>query len=362
MRLAFPNLIVLAIARSLAGITASGTFIVITIYLREISQNDIIATLGSLPTLLQNSGFLLMFIIGATCDYYRMLWIFLLLPCICAVLFLAIPESPDYLVKHDKLDHALETIAFLRGLTKDHPIVKADVEFMKRIEDEHKLLPKISFKVILRDKAWRRGFLICLVVFTIHAWNGAFTILVFAESILKEGHFNIIRAEYQTISFPSCMIVASLCFICIAEKWGRRNLLATSFTVTMIAFIILGIGLKIHLCGYCIPNFLPFLLMIVVVVMYSGGIRPLPSIIATEMFSFQIRAKVIGLLIAYSWVVVSTQLLAYGHLVDTIGLPFTFILFGFMNFIGLVSSLLLPETKGRNVEEIKKLLLQGKSS
>ncbi|XP_047510091.1 facilitated trehalose transporter Tret1-like isoform X2 [Pieris napi] len=245
LRIFFPNIIILSIARALSGISASGVFVIVTVYLREISQHDIIAALGSLPVLMQNTGVFLIYLIGAYFDYFTVLWIMLVFPVSMIILLWQIPESPEFLVKEGLMDH-LQAVAYI---------------------------------------------------------------------------------------------------------------------VTVIAFTVLGISLLLEdiYQSIDIPQWLHVLCMTATVAMYSGGIRPLPSIIITEMFSFKVRAKVMGVLTTYGWLVVSTQLFSYGFLVDVIGLPLTFLLYAVVNLIGMIFSLLLPETKGRTPEDIRNIFMHHSS-
>ncbi|CAH4038217.1 unnamed protein product [Pieris brassicae] len=366
LRIFFPNIIMLSIARALSGISASGVFVIVTVYLREISQHNIIAALGSLPVLMQNTGVFLIYLIGAYFDYFTVLWIMLVFPVSMIILLWKIPESPEFLVKEGLMDKAHDTVAFLRGLKPNDERVIADVEFLKRLEDQFAHLPKTNFYVIFKDKAWRKAFILIFVLFTCHAWNGAMVIVAYASTIVRvaeHGHLSFIRPELQCLCFPVVMITASLCFVFVAEKLGRRHLQAVAYIITVIALTVLGISLLLEDIYKCSdgPQWLHVLCMTATVAMYSGGIRPLPSIIITEMFSFKVRAKVMGVLTTYGWLVVSSQLFTYGFLVDIVGLPITFLMYAAVNLIGMIFALLLPETKGRTPEDIRNIFI-GHSS
>ncbi|CAG4939759.1 unnamed protein product [Colias eurytheme] len=361
LRLTVPNVIALIIARAVAGISSSGTFAITPIYIRELSQNSLIGILGSISVLMQNLGFLIMYLIGAYFDYFTVLWIFLAFPLAMGVLMLKAPESPAFLVKRGKIDEAYTAIAFLRGLKTDDKEIKTEIEYMQKQEETFKNLPKVDLKAIFKDKAWRHGLLLMFSIFTIYAWNGAFATITYASAILESTGSNLgISPEMQTLSFPIVMIVASLLFTSIAERFNRKPLLIGSFLISAIALVCLGIAMRMQSYGYTIPNWLPVTCLMIVVAFYAGGVRTLPFIILTEMFNFQARAKVMGCISTYAWLTTTSQLFAYTPLTDAFGIYTTFILYGFLNLVGALFTSILPETRGKTDEIIRDELANGK--
>ncbi|CAG4939762.1 unnamed protein product [Colias eurytheme] len=361
LRIMLPNIIALSIARAAAGMSASGAFAITPVYIRELSQNNLIGVLGSISVLLQNLGFLIMYLIGAYFDYFTVLWIFLAFPLVMAVLMLKAPESPAFLVKRGKIDEASRAVAFLRGLKTDDKEVKTEIEYMQNQEETFKNLPKVDLIAIFKDKAWRRGLLLMLPIFTIQAWNGAFAIITYATAILESTGNNFgITPELLTLSFPIAMIIASFAFTSIAERFNRKPLLIGAYLISAISLAGLGIALLIQSYGYTIPGWLPVTCMIIAVAFYAGGVRASPYIITTEMFNFQARAKVMGCIGTYAWLSVATQLYAYAPLIDTFGIHTTFIFFGFLNLLGALITCLIPETRGKTDEMIRDELANGK--
>ncbi|CAG4939765.1 unnamed protein product [Colias eurytheme] len=361
LRIMLPNIIALSIARAAAGISASGAFAVTPVYIRELSQNNLIGVLGSVSVLLQNLGFLIMYLIGAYFEYFTVLWIYLAFPLAMGVLMLKAPESPAFLVKRGKIDEASRAVAFLRGLKTDDKEVKSEIEYMQNQQETFRNLPTVDLKAIFKDKAWRRGLILMLSVFTIYAWNGAFAILSYASAILESTGNNFgISPELQSLSFPIVMIIASFAFTSIAEKFDRKPLLIGAYLISAIALAGLGIALLIQSYGYTIPGWLPISCMMIAVALYAAGVRTLPFIITTEMFNFQARAKVMGCICIYAWLSVAIQLFTYTAITDTFGIHTTFIFFGFLNVLGALITCLIPETRGKTDEMIRDELANGK--
>ncbi|CAH2216346.1 jg15706, partial [Pararge aegeria aegeria] len=104
IRLSYSSTTTLIIARVVSGLASGGCFNIVPMYIKEISQDNIRGTLGTLPTVLQTLGVFIVYIIGAYLDYFTMNCIILILPIVTILLMLKAPESPAYLVKQGKMD------------------------------------------------------------------------------------------------------------------------------------------------------------------------------------------------------------------------------------------------------------------
>ncbi|CAF4872918.1 unnamed protein product [Pieris macdunnoughi] len=292
IKILFPNITALCIARTLTGFFSGGVFVVGPMYVREISQSDMIGSLGSIQVLLQNMGFLIIYLVGAYMEYFQVLYVMAAFPVLMALLMLRAPESPAFLVKLGKIEEAHKAVAYLRGLDTDDKIVITEVEAMQRQEKEFQAMPKLDFISILKDKAWRRGLIIILIIFTFHAWNGAFAIIAYASAILSSTGVDFgISPELQTLSFPIVSIMASFTLTAVAEKFGRK-----------------------------------------------------------------VRTRLMGCVVTHAWISGAVQLFAYAPVADAFGLPATFILFGVFNLLGAIVTFYLPETRGKTDEEIQQQL------
>lgn len=75
---------------------------------------------------------------------------------------------------------------------------------------------------------------------------------------------------------------------------------------------------------------------------------------------FQIRAKAMGFIVTYCWLVSFFQLTAFGCISTAIGEYGAFFTFAAVNLLGaLVAAVALPETKGKTVDQIE-VELRGK--
>ncbi|XP_026750502.2 facilitated trehalose transporter Tret1-like [Galleria mellonella] len=346
----------LLIARICAGVAAGGCFCITPMYVKELSQDNIRGLLVSLMGLSQNLGFFLMYAMGAFLDYYTLLWIVVWLPLVLIALLIKIPESPAFLIKSEKYEAAASTIAFFRGLNPEDKEVVYEIDCMKNENIYFKSLPDISLISILKNKPWRKGLLLLLLVFTFQAGNGCFAIITYASSILVSSGVTI-SPDIQTLSIPAVMIIGSVFSIACVERVGRKVLLVTTFGITVASFLCLASIMLVQHQGGSVPGWLCVIAIVAAVWAYAAGVAPIPNVIMSEMFNFQIRAKMLGCIVTYGWFISFVQLIAFTPISNVLGTYGTFYCFAGINLLGIfVTLVLMPETKGKTVEEITLIL------
>ncbi|KAG6457202.1 hypothetical protein O3G_MSEX010171 [Manduca sexta] len=350
----------LILARICCGLGGAATFNTVPIYVKDICQANIRGRTGLLMMLSQNIGILAMYAMGAYLDYYIVLWIVLVMPVLSIALLFLAPESPAFLVKVNKAEEATATIAKLRGLDATDKVVQNEMDIIKREDEAFKSIADVSFKGILKQRAWRRGFFLMMVIIIAHACNGAFTIITYASMILKQLRV-IVSPELQSLSIPVFMIFASLVSMSLVERLGRKVILATCYIISAIALGSLGTILVLQQQGMTVPGWMPIVVIIVTVCCYAAAVSPMPFVIMSEMFNFQVRSKVMCCLLIEAWLLSFMQLFSYTRIADAFGAHVAFFIFVAINVFGAFCVLVfLPETKGKTVEEIENDLLKRK--
>ncbi|CAH0748757.1 unnamed protein product [Diatraea saccharalis] len=356
IKLASSNTMALIIARIFAGIPAGGCFNLTPMYVKEISQNNTRGTLVSLTMMFSNIGLLAMYSMGAYLEYHIILWIALSISAISLALMWMAPESPAFLVKKGRIEEAAETIALLRGLHIDDKIVQTELEEMKNEEAHFVTMERITFMGIFKNKAWRRGFILCTTLLATLDLNGYFTIFTYAWSIMTEAGVTV-NPELQTLSIPVLMIIGSLLSMICVEKLGRKFLLAGAYIISSLSICCLATILLLQKNEIVVPSWMPVVAIVTTVWAYAAGILPMTYVVMAEVFNFQVRAKLLGCIVTLGWFISFVQLSLYGT-VSTLGLHTIFYFFATTNLFGALTSMLfLPETKGRSVEEIERMLL-----
>lgn len=128
----------LFIGRILAGLSAGGVFVLIPLYVAEISEDKIRGSLGSFFIFSINFGTLLTFIAGNYLDYKTVAYTMIALPILFLVVFMFLPETPQFLIKCGREKDAEKSLRFLRGC-------KSSSEAPENVKNElQELFKKIS--------------------------------------------------------------------------------------------------------------------------------------------------------------------------------------------------------------------------
>lgn len=144
------DMICLLIARLLGGIGGGGIFVVLPMYISEITQDNKRGLFSIFLILTHGIGILLGYIAGAYMSYLSVALVSLILPIIFAIGFMFFPETPQYLLTRNKTDAARKALEFYRKSTNENNEAMND-------EFEH-LLETMKIRVTMNNKMELKDF------------------------------------------------------------------------------------------------------------------------------------------------------------------------------------------------------------
>lgn len=131
---------ILLIGRFFAGLAAGGVFVLVPLYVYEISEDKNRGTLGSFFIFSINFGTLIMFLAGHYLNYFVVPRIMISFPIIFALTFAFLPETPQHLLKCGKPKQAENSLKFLRGCKAEkivpEKIISELLEMSKKIDED----------------------------------------------------------------------------------------------------------------------------------------------------------------------------------------------------------------------------------
>src|SRR5690625_1353648 len=149
------------------------------------------------------------------------------------------------------------------------------------------------------------------------------------------------------------LVLGSLLFLVIADKFKRRTLLTLGGTVMGLSFIFPAI------LNAIIPNTNPMMIVVflsIYVAFYSFTWAPLTWVIVGEIFPLMIRGRASGLASSFNWL--GSFLVGLMFPIMTASMPqeVVFAIFGVICLLGvLFVRIRVPETRGYTLEEIEKI-------
>jgi MFS family permease len=256
-----------------------------------------------------------------------------------------LPDSPRWLAEKDRYDQALEVLTTIDG-----------PEYARREIEEIKasLLQETGGWSELFAPGMRYALLIGLLLALFNNWTGWSVIGGYIPMLFEmSGMEDRARAILQfavTYGFMGLMTLVSLVLM---DRVGRRPLWLFASLLMAVITAVTGLVFHFHVTG-------PVVLLVIVLCTVPHGIAlgGIPWLMMSELFPTRIRAKAVAVTTTVLWIAIFSGAYLFPSLasisIKLVGsLGGTFWLFtGICILAFLFGLLMMPETKGRTLEEI----------
>lgn len=342
--------------RIFLGMAVGAASALVPAYMSEMAPAHLRGRLSGINQTMIVSGMLLSYIVDyllsglPTTIAWRSMLAMAAVPAI--ILFIGVlrlPESPRFLIKNNKFDEARRVLSYIR------PKDKIDSE-IKQIQDtsekEQKASKQMSWGSLFTGK-YRYLVIAGVGVAAFQQFQGANAIFYYIPLIVEEATGN---AASSALMWPIIqgviLVIGSLLFIAIADKFKRRTLLTLGGTVMGLSFILPAI------LNLIIPNANPMMIVVflsIYVAFYSFTWAPLTWVIVGEMFPLMIRGRASGLASSFNWLGSFLVGLMFPIMTASMTQEAVFAVFGIICLLGvLFIQIRVPETRGYTLEEIEK--------
>lgn len=338
----------LDVGRFLMGIGAGVFLYVAPIYIAEISPQSIRGACTAAITFMAYFGISVMFLIGNILTW-RPLAIVGIIPSLVQLLgIFFIPESPRWLATIG-LDKEVEaSLKYLRGKNVDISSEAAE------IKDNVESLQKLSGSRYLDmfNRKYAHSLIVGFGVVILLQSGGTDAIASFASSIFKKAGSSV---SFATATMGLIQLPFAATGILLLDATGRRPVLMVASAGTCLGNFLVGVG---FLCkDYDQMKQLSATLVVtgilVFSIFYSMGVGGAAMTIISEIFPMNIKGSAGSLAIVCNWFTSWIVTYAFNFLFERSpsGVFFIFTIFSGL-MIPFVAKI-VPETKGRTLEEIQ---------
>jgi MFS transporter, SP family, arabinose:H+ symporter len=336
------------LARFVGGIGIGAASMLSPLYIAEISPAKIRGKLVSLNQLAIVTGMLAAYFVDWICaglgpDNWR--WMFgsgVLPALVFLLLLLGVPESPRWLVKKRRTGQALETLTKVNGLEQ------AKVE-LKDIQDT------IALETGSIRQLFQPGLRIVLVIGVVLAIfqqiTGINAVLYYAPRIFENAGFERMSALLQSVIVGLVNLLMTLVAIFTIDKIGRKPLLLVASLGMGFAFVLVGFAFYFQQAtAFWILGFI-----LLYIAFFALAMGPVVWVVLSEIFPTRIRGRAMSIATVCLWISCFAVSLTFPVIADKLSESIAFWFYAAMCFACYVFVLkVLPETKGKTLEEIER--------
>jgi SP family arabinose:H+ symporter-like MFS transporter len=350
------NVTEFVVARFIGGIGVGSASMLSPLYISEISPAPIRGRLVSLNQMAIVTGMLCAYFISwIFADWGPSNWRWMfgseMLPSFFFLIFMFIvPESPRWLTKQGREKEAYNTLSRINGKVQ----AQRELQEIK----ETILLEKGSITQLFLP-GLRIALLIGIVLAIFQQITGINAVLYYAPRIFETVGLERTSALIQSVIVGFVNMIFTLFAIGTVDKFGRKPLLL---------FASAGMGLSLIFTGTAFyfqffkgPWVLIFILSYIA--FFALAMGPVVWVVMSEIFPTKIRGRAMSIATVCLWIACFLVSLTFPVLADKFDESFTFWIYALMcgfNFVFVWQ--VLPETKGKSLEEIEKQWIQTKKN
>jgi MFS transporter, SP family, galactose:H+ symporter len=327
---------------------SSGT---VPVYISEVSPPDARGWTVSLFQLSITVGILLAYLVDyAFANMQGWRWMFGLAVIPAAIFALGmfyLPESPRWLVRRGRRDNARAILSRVR----DSSDVEAELQDIER--SFHESQEHGNWRDLL-SPALRPALIVGIGLAVLQQVTGINTVIYYAPKIIQSaGISSASGAILTTAGIGVVNVLMTIVSMWLIDRIGRRPLLLTGIAGMVVTLGVLGWAFHSASPSGAL-SWLAVISIMVYVASFAISLGPIFWLLIAEIYPLKVRSSSEGLAATFNWGSNLLVSLTFLTLLQEIGATRTFWLYGlFAIGAWLFSYYLVPETKGRTLEEIE---------
>lgn len=394
------NDIQLLVGRILLGFVIGAVSGTVPPYIIDISTISIRGTLGALFQLFIVTGILIAYVIGAMLPWRIASMISTIPTILLSLLMFMMPEGPKWLVQNKQNDRAKRSLQKFRGskseidkefdfLLKEHDLnvrFRENIQMMHPSQSKGKLGPMRMF--LHRQNLQPLILSIGLMVF--QQLSGINAVMFYSTLIIKESS-STISAFLGTIVIGVAQWIATIVGASLVDWTGRKILLIISGTLHVVSMLVFGIYYTsysqdqspivpmettsssllmntletFNLTTTILPietsetssfGWIPVSCMVIFIIGFSIGWGPVPWLMVSEIAPQESKSLITSISSCSNWMFAFLVTKTFPQLQDSLTKQGVFYLFSALSLLSILFTIfMLPETKNKSTEEIRKL-------
>ncbi|MGO9118116.1 MAG: sugar porter family MFS transporter [Desulfomonilaceae bacterium] len=348
----------LVAARVVVGAAIGIASFVAPLYISEIAPFAIRGKLVSINQLAITGGIVISYLIDyafAGSQAWRWMFAFALIPATAlGIGLMIIPDSPRWLVGSGHADQARAVLKRIRGLE----LVEGELN-----EIQHSVAQQKGNWSELLSPVLRPAMIVGVGLAIAQQITGINTVIYYGPTIFEfAGLSSAAVAILASVGVGVVNVALTVVAMQLIDRVGRRPLLLVSLAGMGLSLFVLGLAFWLpQLAGSL--GWIAVASLMIYVGSFAVGMGPVFWLMLSEIYPLRIRGRSMSVGTVANWSANLIVALSFLTLTQVLGKPATFWLYAVVS-IGawLFAFFLMPETKGRSLEEIEAQWRSGKHS
>nr|CAD7448918.1 unnamed protein product [Timema bartmani] len=290
--------------------------------------------LGSLLQIFVSLGSLSQYVVGPYVSYLVLTIFSAMVPFLFAVTMWFVPESPYQHVMAGEDQRALEALQWLRGTSIE--AVEEELAIIKENVRE-KMENKSTPRDLISTKASITSLYLSMGLVGLQILTGIDAILFYSQDIFAATGGDM-DSSVSSILIGAVMLLASACTPFFASIGTFFHLHENNQDTSSIGW-------------------LPVVSLMVYMIVFSIGFGPVPWAVMGELFAPNVKSMASSIATSFCWFLAFLVTKFFPTISEELGSDYAFWIFGIFAVVAFVSVFfLLPETKGKSLQEIQAIL------
>ncbi|SPP79253.1 blast:Facilitated trehalose transporter Tret1 [Drosophila guanche] len=349
-------------SRMFSGVAAGAAFVVLPIFINEISETrEKAARLTFTIELWRTTGILLGIVLGFYVPYDLVNIFGCAVSFVFTMSFPFVQESPHFYMRNENVACLEKSLRWYRGIRdmddREKPEYVGELEEFKA---EMQCLGKNIGTAPMPQSYIVRLIFVSFLLTVCAKLSGVFVELNYAADFLGRTGYSM-ETNYVLLAGAQC--VGALLARVAGPGLPRKLLLCLSSLMSAGAVIALALfkqfGRDWLLGNVWCERYLPIFLLALQLLFVSFGLYPLAAVVSSEVLPTKLHDVLYSLASAFSWLLLFGMIEAFNAVKTSIApglVLYLWVFAGASIFVGLISLPLLPETRNRRKSSVQRQL------
>ncbi|HKN53145.1 MAG TPA: sugar porter family MFS transporter, partial [Amycolatopsis sp.] len=349
-----PTFSFLVISRLVIGLGIGLSSSTVPTYLSELAPAKLRGAMGSLNQIFIVSGILIAFLVSywlGPASAWRWMFAGAIVPAIVLLAgMVVLPETPRWLIKNGREEEARRVLVSAHGNDVDLEEEVEQIREVIRIDTEQKGRFRDLFSPLVAPM-----LIVAILPAMGQQFSGVNAVNAYFPSMLIALGFATQAALLSGVLLGVTKFLFTAWVVFVVDRWGRKPLLLIGNVIMVITLVAAGlVVLNVH--NTSLRGYLMLVMMVLYLVGYELGWGAVVWVMMSEVFPLKARAAGMSLASVVLWA--STGIVSAVFPIisapNALGIGNSMFIFAGINVVlfGL-TKWLVPETKGRTLEQIE---------